>query len=102
MAPAAELTLKGSTADASDPDTSCAIKTGHIYLLPTHEIAVLGVGCQYAVVTGEIGPGSGYESRQLSQKLQRFEDEMCGAVLEGVFEFINDASIRLGGQPIEG
>ena len=67
-----------------------------------HEIAVLGVGCQYAVVTGEIGPGSGYESRQLSQKLQRFEDEMCGAVLEGVFEFINDASIRLGGQPIEG
>ena len=49
-----------------------------------HEIAVLGVGCQYAVVTGEIGPGSGYESRQLSQKLQRFEDEMCGAVLEGV------------------
>jgi len=54
-----------------------------------HELAVLGVWCEYAMVTGEIGPGSGYESRQPSQKLQRLEDEVGGAVLEGVFEFVN-------------
>ena len=66
-----------------------------------HEIAVLGVWCEYAMVTGEIGPGFGDESRQLSQKLQRLEDKVGGAVSEWVFEFLNDASIRLGGQPIE-
>ena len=47
------------------------------------------------MVTGEIGPGSGYESRQLSQKLQRFEDEMCGAVLEGVFAVVLAAYVAM-------
>ena len=57
---------------------------------------------QHTVVTGEIGTRSGYEGCQLSQKLHRLEDEVGGAVSEGVFEFIDDASIRLGGQPVEG
>ncbi len=35
------------------------------------------------MVTGEIGPGSGYQSDQLGEKLQRLEDEVGGAVSEG-------------------
>ena len=35
-----------------------------------YEGSVPGFGCQYAVVAGETGSGSGYEGCQLSQKLQ--------------------------------
>ena len=54
------------------------------------------------MVTGEIGPGSGYESRQLSQELHRLEDEVGGAVLEGVFQLVHHLSCLPGGQSVKG
>ncbi len=54
-----------------------------------HEIAVLGVWCEYAMVTGEIGSWSRDEGRKLGEELQGLEDEVGGAVFEGVFEFVN-------------
>jgi len=45
-------------------------------------------GGENPVIAGEIGSWSRYQSRKLGQDLQRFEDELRGAVLEGVFQFI--------------
>ena len=53
-----------------------------------HEVAILGMGCQQAMVAGEIGSGSGYQSRKLGEELKRLEDEVGGAVVEGNMERI--------------
>jgi len=48
------------------------------------------------MVSGEIGPGSGNQGCELGEELQRLEDEVGGAVLERVFEFIDDLTRWLG------
>ena len=67
-----------------------------------HQMAILGIGCQHAMVTGEIRTRSGYERRQLGQKLHRLEDKVGGAIFEGVFQFVNHLTCLLGGQPVKG
>ncbi len=63
-----------------------------------HEVAILGrwgsVAMrrgEQAMVAGEIGSGSGYQSRKLGEELKRLEDEVGGAVVEGVFQFIQQS-----------
>ncbi len=50
------------------------------------------------MISGEIGPGSGYQSRKLGKELQRLEDKVRGAVLERVFELVDDLTRGLSGQ----
>ncbi len=50
------------------------------------------------MVAGEISSGSGNQSRKLGQKLHGLEDEMRGAVLEGVFDFADDLTRSFRGQ----
>ena len=54
------------------------------------ETAELGVGGQHTVVSGEIGSWSRDQSRKLGKELQRLEDKVRGAVLERVFELVDD------------
>ena len=57
---------------------------------------------EQAMVAGEIGSGSGYQSCKLGEELKGLEDEVGGAIVEGVFQFIHHFSRFLGGQPIKG
>ena len=52
-----------------------------------HEFPILGVGGEYAVVTGEIGSWSRYEGCKLGEELQRLKDKVRGAVVEGMLQF---------------
>ncbi len=65
------------------------------------ETAELGVGGEYAVIPGEIGSWSRDQGRKLGEELQRLEDEVRRAVLERVFELVDDLTRDLSGQSIK-
>ena len=56
---------------------------------------------EQAMVAGEIGSGSGYQSRKLGEELQGLEDEVGRTVLERVFELVDDLTRDLSGQSIK-
>ncbi len=53
---------------------------------PGDQCPVRTVGCEHAVVAGEVHPQPGHQRSQPRQKIQRLEHNVCGAVAVGTFE----------------
>ncbi len=49
---------------------------------------VFVIGCNYAVIVGEIDPGPGYQGSEAGDEIQRYEDHMGGSIAVGCFEFV--------------
>ena len=61
---------------------------------------MFGVGSEETVVSDEMAPRAWNECGQTSDEVERLEQDVSGAVAEGVFELIDDEAIAIDAETL--